>query len=424
MRLLLAIALVLAGAAPAAADVTPLAPADSGDGPVIAGDRVLWLQHTRDDRLRVMERAAGEVVAMPDPKDHLGAYFAASPELVAVRLGSGELWVAETGQPLRRLATDLGLAPFATPTLSIAVSGRDIVTTERESVESVATRVFHRTLAGERREIPMPDDFDIRTVDVAGDLLVAHADGQVVVLNWRTGERLRALPLPEPPYALAVAADGTVAYAGADLIGYAAPGAAGFGYFAAGPADQLSIAGGRVAYAEANARRERVAVVEPPQELGQDVFDLPEPRVLFRGPPTEFVRSLSFNGDRVGWSTDTCRLVADVAGPSASRVPAGPCLRSEAAWTLFSPPLDRGRLRIGFGCITSARARCVVELAVSLSGRRARGRRLAVPLGRERVFRLRVGPRLKRALRRGKPVFAFVRLVEGKRRGEWEPLIL
>jgi hypothetical protein len=141
----------------------------------------------------------------------------------------------------------------------------------------------------------------------------------------------------------------------------------------------------------------------------------PEPRVLFRSPPAAAIRELDYDGAHVAWSTDSCQFIAPaVPDASTRRVPPGRCVRTEASFTTYVPPLVPGRprfMRLRVRCLTAPGPRCRIE--VEAVHERTVGRLTArVPLGSARVLRVRLSRRASRLLRRDHtaPVFLYATL--------------
>jgi hypothetical protein len=77
-------------------------------------------------------------------------------------------------------------------------------------------------------------------------------------------------------------------------------------------------------------------------------------------------------------------------------VPAGPCVRTEAAFTVFNDVSPHGHpptLPIRVRCLTAPAPACRVDLRVYANRRGRIGRRVArIPVGRSRLVRIRARP--------------------------------
>jgi hypothetical protein len=213
--------------------------------------------------------------------------------------------------------------------------------------------------------------------------------GEIVLLDLPSGAARGRVPMGEfagtDLLGLAVSEAGDVALtvedgAGADYLGWAPAGAAEPRIVLGGDAfGHVSTAAGRIAMVQPAMRLDaaRVVVLDPAGET---------PRVLFRGPPSAYVRGLDFDGEHVAWATDGCQLVADVDSPRVDVIPRGPCLRTEAAFTLEVPSSVRVKVR----CIAAPGSRCRIDLRVYGRSRRLARRVVTVPRRRERTVRVPV----------------------------------
>jgi hypothetical protein len=397
----LALAAALAVPAVAAADVRPLAERASLGVPALDGGRVVYADADRDALSVLTQPADGgpvtELARLAEPSTRLRGRPAwdldAGAGGLAVRLyppgGRPRLLAGPPEGPLSLVQrrADLGAAMAEARDL-FAVPGGPLVL---ERIDRVGRRLraVLRPPGGPARVLPMPAGADLHNLAVAGSVAAVAARDEIELLDLPSGAVRERRPLGDFARTdlidLAVSETGDLAFTveagdGADFLGWLPAGAAEPRVVAEGDEfGHVRTAGGRIAMEAPVMRGDgaRVVVLDPSGE---------EARVLFRGPPSAYVRGLDFDGQRVAWATDGCQLVASVDSPAIDVVPAGPCLRTEAAFTLHVP----SAVRVGVRCITAPGRRCRIDLRVYGRTRRLAHRVVTVPRGRVRTVRIPV----------------------------------
>ena len=292
-RLAVLLASGLALAAPAAADVRPLAQRDGLGVPVLDGDRVVYADADRDALSVLVQPVGGgrvtELARLPEPPTR---------------------FVGRPGWDL-----DAGLGGLALRMYPAGGAGRLFAGPPEGPLALVQRRAAAGPAAAEERDL-----FAVP----GGPLVVERTD--------RLGALLRAVLRPP----------------GADL-------------------HHLAVAGA-------------LAAVAVPRRGEIVLLDLPSGAVRARVPLGDF------DGEHVAWATDGCQLVADVDSPRVDAIPRGPCLRTEAAFTLEVPSSVRVKVR----CIAAPGPRCRIDLRVYGRSRRLARRVVTVPRRRERTVRVPV----------------------------------
>jgi hypothetical protein len=415
-----------------AAGVRTLADSHLGaGGPALAGDRVVYADATRDSLRVLSEPVTGgprsELARVATRNRFVDPLWnlAAAPDGVAVqtyRVRRERLLAGPLAGPLQPVAHGAPARLRAEEERRLfAVPGGPLLL-ERAAGRPRSVRAVLRPPGGPARVLAFPRGADLRTLAVAGALaaVVVPRARNVSLIDLPTGTVRDRVPLGDFADTLlidlAVSAGGDVALtvedgSGADFVGWAPAGAAGPPRIVvAGDAfGHLRTAGGRIAMQQPVGGLDgaRVVVVDPSG---------PEPRVLFRGPPTSaLVRDLDYDGTHVAWSTDSCQFIAP-AVPQAStrRVPPGHCVRTEASLITYQPRLVPGRprfMRVRAHCLTAPGRRCRIELEAVHE--RTVGRLTArLPVGTARVLRVRISRRASRLLQRDHtaPVFLYATL--------------
>ncbi len=409
----------LAAAAPAhAAEPVALAvPApSSGVAVVIAGDEVLFAERPRVDVVRVRavrpgSRATTRLERSPrDPEAPLS--LAASPARAAVVL-AGDLFGGPLAGPF---------APLSTAATGAAVTGDDLITTERPG------RVVVRDLSGRSPGsvlVPGAEGELLGRVRAAG-AFVAYATrteerDTVIVVDRRTGAETLRIALPRTLDDFDVQADGKLAVAvprtrDATAVGWAAAGRPGVRDVAvAARQTPVRIAGDRIAFV-------RPAGGEGTEAAMTDLEGFAGPASF----PAAAIGSLDFDGDRLAFATASCVYVARAAGLTVRAAPpAGPCAR---AWADLTAPRSaalsaRNRtLRYAVACSMAPAGGCRGTLRLTFS-RRGGGTatllraRVAVPRGARETVAVRLGLQALEALRTrsGDRLEAHLQLEESRR---------
>lgn len=390
LRLLAAGIATLLLAAPAAADVRPLADRTDLGAPALNGDRVVYGDPGRT-RLRVFEQplaggAATQLASLPTRRPAWD--LAAGPDGLALRLYElrrrPQLLAGPPQGPLARVPGGSRGSRFAEAPDLFSVPGGPLVV-DRE-------RVFLRPPGGPARELAMPRGADLEHLAAAGNVLAVWTPTEIVLHDLPSGAVRSRLPLGDfaraPLIGLGVSEAGDVALvaeeSGRDFLGWAPAGAAAPRIALAGDQFGHVATGGGLIALEVPAvagDAARVVVLDPTSD---------PTRVLFRGPPAAAVRALDFDGRHVAWATDGCQLVADVGSPALRVIPAGPCARTEASFTQYVPSSVRYRIR----CIATPGRRCRVDLRVYGSRLERLARRVVtIRRGRARFVHIPVSPR-------------------------------
>src|SRR4051794_9640264 len=459
----MALALLLALAGTARADITALGTRSGDQAPVLADGRVIWSQRGGRSGIRIFSRLADG-----------GPVQVAGRATLPAADGGPSYWrlVAAPGwlgvRAARRGASGMRLLGGAPGTLlpvvrsavapgALQTPNRDtwawppggFVTLERRAgagETETARELWVTEASGARRRILLPRDADPVTLAVAGtSAAVAIVDPdkgpqEADVIDLTTGSVQRRVA-PGPLIgvgviiSLALSADGELAItvedgSGSDGLGWAAATAAelqlvtlddGFGL--------VSAAHGRIAMVGPNGPEissgERIFVFEA-RGAGQ------KPNVVFRSPPMAHVDALDFDGAHVVWASRECQLVANATPADSNRVmPPGPCVRTEVTTVSFSPPKLRGAaVGIRFDCVTAPTSRCrltVRAFAFPRGGGRARQLgvlRRSVPRGAKRLLYVPISRRSAARIRREElePVFGYTVVdPDGKQRTDFTP---
>lgn len=402
----LVVLLGLLAAAPAPASVRPLSGRqDVSSGPVPDGSRVLYADRKGRRAVRILAAplAGGprsELTRARVPRSRFANWpsweFAAGSGF-ALRVhtldGPSRLWAGPGALTLVQRRANDGAAVADEPDL-FAVPGGPLVL-ERTDRFANHLRAMVRPPGGPARRAPVPAGADLHHRAVTGSVAEARVRDEIVVFDLPSGTVRRRLALGcfagTTILGLAVSPGGDVALtvedgSGADFLGWAPAGAAEPEIALAG--DEFGLvrtAGGKVAMEVPALHGDgaRVVVLDP---AGGE---------LFHGPPAAAIRSLDFDGTYVGWSTDSCQLVSEAApSDSTDVVPAGPCVRTEAAFTVFNDVIPHGHpptLPIRVRCLTAPGSACRVDLRVYANRGGRIGRRVArIPVGRSRLVRIRV----------------------------------
>ena len=285
--------------------------------------------------------AAVRVVTLPARVVALGS----SP--LAALAGDTVFSVGVDGVP-HALTPALGAGPAFPVVPALQTTDAGIVTVENG-------RAYLR--GARRAQLALPPGADPEHVAAAGGLGVALVpEGALVVFDLVSGTEEREVSLgryeAENVQGLAISPAGDVAVTlpvgdGSDVLLYSPAGSGSLRVLAHGRDFGLvATASGRVAYERGN----RVAVVGG-----------------LTGPAVADLRSLSFDGTWVGFSTPSCLVVLS---SSASVLPAGPCQRTQ-----ISVARESGR-RLSVTCLSGPGGACRV---------RAGGRVVRVARGRTRV---------------------------------------
>ena len=397
---LAAVLLALIPAAPAAADVRVLAEREDLGAPVLDGGRVVYGDGSRR-ALTVFEQpaAGGEAVelarvAVPRPSWELDRSAAG----LALRMGPlrdvRRLLAGPPQGPLGLVQRRAREGPAVAEERGVfAVPGGPLVL-ERTDRFGMRLRAVLRPPGGPARVLATPAGADLHHLAVAGAVaaVVVPRRGEIVLLDLPSGAVRQRLPMVDLAgtelLGLALSETGDVALTvqdglGTYYLGWMPAGAAeprvviagdGFGH--------VGTAAGRIAMTQSAMRGDavRVVVLDPSGD---------EPRILFRGPPTAYVRGLDFDGQHVAWATDACQLVAGVDSPRVEVVPRGPCVRTEAAFTHETISPVRVRVR----CIATPGRRCRIDLRVYGTKQQRLARRVVgIPRGREQTVRIPVRP--------------------------------
>ena len=377
-------------------------------GPVLAGGRVLYADRAGRRAVRVLAQPpaggpATELARVPVPRSRVHNWpfwdFAAAPGGLALRVGTADgprrLWAGPGPLTLVQRHAAAGAPMFEQDDLFVVPGGPLVI--ERTDRFGKRLRAMLRPPGGPARRLSMPAGADLHLLAVAGSLAAVPAGDAIALLDLPSGAVRRRLPLGDFAGAtilgLGVSAAGDVALtvedgSGRDFLGWAPAGAAQPEVALAG--DEFGLvrtAGGRIAIQVPAVHGDgtRVAVLDP--AAGE----------LFHGPPAAAIRSLEFDGGYVAWSTDGCQLVSEAApGASTDRVPAGPCVRTEASFTAFNDVRPEGHppaLPVRVRCLTAPGRACRVDLRVYANERGRIGRRVArIPVGRTRLVRIRARP--------------------------------
>ena len=393
----LAVVLLLAFPAAAHADVRPLAEREHLGVPALEGGRVVYGDADRD-ALTVLTQPAGggpvsELARLPARRGHPDWELDAGEGGLALRMyptaGPTRLLAGPAGGPLALVQRRARPGPAMAEERDLfAVPGGPLVV-ERTDRVGRRLRAVLRPPGGPARVLPMPAGADLHNLAVAGTVAAVPARGEIVLLDLPSGAVRRRLALGDfagaPVNALGVSEAGDVALVaedgqGADHLGWAPAGAARPRDILVGDEfAHLAVADGLIAMQQPALAGDaaRPVVLDPSAD---------PPRVLFRGPPSAYVRGIDFDGTHIAWATDGCQLGAEVGAPAVDVVPEGPCLRTEAAFTLEVPSSVRLKVR----CIATPGRRCRIDLRVYGRTRRKAHRVVTVPRGRERTVRIPV----------------------------------
>ena len=214
--------------------------------------------------------------------------------------------------------------------------------------------------AGRARGITLPPDADPELVATAGTMGVASAQGVLIVFDLRSGTEIRQIGLgryeDETLNGLSLSPEGDVAATvpvgdGSDVLLYSPVSDDGVRVLATGAQfDSVATAGGRVAFVGGRADRDGVRV----SVLSGDGA------VVYRGPWVGEASALGFDGRSLAFRTGGCAYAGPV-GAWESRLPAGPCVRSEAA---VDAELEPRRIVAGVACINASDDLCRVSAEV------------------------------------------------------------
>jgi hypothetical protein len=257
-------------------------------------------------------------------------------------------------------------------------------------------------------------------VALAGDhLAYVHLSRRrsfLEVLDWRTGERTRAITLrritddvDERDIDLATdgrvvaAIDGRLLVAGPGEPARVLPGSAGRDLSTPRFAGDLVVA-------LASARFHAVRPV---------VIDSRTGSLRLAGPPSTALDVLAADERTVAWLANGCVLAARLDGSPLGTPPPGPCPRAEVVLEEGDQRLRGRRVRVAVTCVTAPPAGCRGVALLGRGGWAGRGR-FRVPAGERRVIAVGLSPRglssTRRRLRRfGDAVFALDgRVVDGR----------
>ena len=326
-----------------------------GAGPVLSGSRVVWSQGSSVLAAPIAGGAPSRLFSLPGV-----SALSASGDSLAVVAGDA-LFVDG-----RRLTPSLGSPPFSP--IVPAVAATDVGVAALED-----SRLYLHDARG-RRLVPLPPGADPAHVAVGGRFGVAPVpEGALVVFDLESGSEQRQISLgsfnPVNVEGLALSPTGDVALTvpagdGDDVLLWAPAGSSRVRVLARGRTFGIvAAADGRVAYVRGTALGGSSVVVVDGSG-----------RVVSRGPVVGEVRTLSFDGAAVGFSTGSC-LVVETGSNRA--LPAGPCSR-----TVILSDREGGQ-RVRVACLNAPGASCRVR--VRSRGGRVRVARVA--RGRVRVLR-------------------------------------
>jgi hypothetical protein len=328
---------------------------------VLAGDRVLWGERAGDALQVLSAPVAGGAPALfgsvPLAASE-GFRLAAGGRRVAAVVreasdssGPGRLYVAGPDGAFGLVAGDVREEPVEFRSVSfVQVTAHGVLTLE-------AAPVLHE---GGRRRVTLPPGADPELLATAGELGVASAQGVLIVFDLRSGTEIRQVGLgrfdDETINGLSLSPEGDVAATvpvgdGSDVLLYSPVGDDGVRVLATGPQfDSVTAAGGRVAFVGGSADRDgvRVSVLSG------------EGAVVYRGPWVGEASALGFDGRNLAFRTGACGY-AGVVGAWESRLPAGPCVRSEVA---VDAQLEPRRILARVACINASGGDCRVSAEV------------------------------------------------------------
>ena len=383
---LLTLLAMLALAPPASAQLRALS--ESGT-PLLAGDRVFWgergggalqvlsapIAGGEAARFGSVPLAAGDEYRLAAGVGRVAAVVRDARDLSA----PGRLYVAGADGAFGLVAEDVGDEPVEFRAVSfVQVTAPGVLTLERSP--------FLRA-GGTRRAVTFPPDADPELVATSGGLGVAASQGVLIVFDLRTGTEIRQIGLgrfeDETLNGLSLSPEGDVAATvpvgdGSDVLLYSPSWDDRVRVLATGAQfEGVATAGGRVAFVGGSAAHDGVRV----SVLSGDGA------VAWRGPWVSDATALAFDGRALAFRTGGCGY-AGVVGAWESRLPAGPCARSEAA---VDAALEPRRIVANVSCINAGDDACRVSAVARLAGgsvvgrastrvRRGGARRLAIRL--------------------------------------------
>ena len=403
--MLTTLALVSALALPT--PLTTLDPGDAlvgGDAYALSGDTAFFTR-TRGRELRVYAvpvtgGAPRAVFTYRVPPRHTPLpYLSASSQRVAltVELESSEgdlssrLFSGPPNGPWTRVDP---LAKYPDVPLEVAVDGDRLITREQTSLV-VRDPAVHR--------LPIPDQEDWDTAQIAGDLLSYAEGNRLVIRNWRTGAVVATPTFPAPPDVAALGPDGRAAVVtGPESLHDVLPGGAPRRIPGAGW--QPVIAGQRVVYRNST---------------GLQVLE-PDGSVRPFGIVTRKLESFTADERHVLWNANACLLVAPTDAPLATSPGPGTCSRAELELPELAPQRLKPTLTVAVRCVSGPGV-CEGTLRLTQAGGPVVTRAVpfSIPVGEQRRVRLRVtraGKRiLAEAIRRDRGVIVDARaIIDGR----------
>jgi hypothetical protein len=386
-------------------------------------------------RLRAAPASGGAVSPVPGVQADgpVGGWdLAGQDDILAIHAfvetgrGRNVLFGGPLTEPLQVLADPVATLFVAQPRRLFA-TGSGVLT-----VEGAGSHPVLRDLAGNRIPVRLPAGAQRRLLVVEGAIaavpVTVGGERAIVVFDPITGQEQRRVPVQhqdEDPLALGVSPGGSIAYVGDAMVYWAPEGSTRFGRIVAQAALITPVVQDfAIAFAEVTpAGLERPVVIEAPQQVQDEPA---RARYVFRGPPTEHVRTLDFDARTVAWSTTHCQLMAPVGSTTTTRLPPGPCVRSEVSFTSFggeAPSAKRPWLRLGLTCVTSADGVCDVTVRAFLGRRLARARFHVAEGSRRHVVRIGLSPRSVRRAAKRPELIAFTATVRDPDGRRWSTLV-
>ena len=428
-----AVALVLAPAAPAAEPVAVAYRPDLAQTPVLAGDRVLWIDgivaldvfgapaaggragkliSAGADWPRPLSLAASPTRAAlafqedsaPDGagrQEYVYSRLLAGPSAGPLAFRGGSPDDASSGDRVHGadIAGDVLVAVRSAPGAASGVSDRPArITVQDLAADGPETDLVAPSNATLGARVSAAGAF------VAYTVLGAQGAATLIVADRTTGAEVTRLPFAQAPDTFDVQADGTVAVAESlaatrQRVGWARPGDTALRPLVASTLRfGLVLAGDRVAYARATSAGAVEIVVQ--------ALDGPFVPASF---PIATPTGYDFDGTRVAFASSECVYTAIADGvPAGGATPAGPCPRAKALARPVRPAVAltprRRAVPVRLSCPMAGEAGCRGRVVLTYTRRDGRPARLVkrgftLARGTERKLRLRVSKPQLRALR-------------------------